>query len=124
MLIANHSFLIKAFITTERNKSAVVNIYIIVQLIKQAGDTGILNIKSSTLIEHNKVLTLRVSESSNPVQLSSRAFKKTWELLRTQTILLKTYDSIILPDPNDITKIPTLINMNKLVFEFPHNGKT
>ena len=64
-----------------------------------------------------------ILNSSNLVQLLKRVFKKTWELLRTHTTLLDTYDSITLPDPNDISKIPTPSNMHKLVFEFHHNGK-
>ena len=123
MLNPSNSYLIKPSIIAERNKAAIENVRIIIQVIEQAGNTGTPHIKASTIIERNEVLKLRLNDSSNPVQLLKRVFKKTWELLRSHTTLLENYDSIILPDPNDITKIPTPSNMNKLVFEFPHKGK-
>ena len=124
MLYPCNSYLIKPSIIGERNKDAVFNVFIIVQLIEQAGHKGIPHIKASTIVERNEALKSRLHKSTNPVQLLKRVFKKTWELLWTHTLLLETYDSIVLPDPNDITKIPTPSNMHKLVFEFPHNGKT
>lgn len=124
LLYPNNSFLIKPSIVSERNKAAIINVIIIVQLIEQAGDKGTPHIKASTLIERNEALKARLHKDTHPNRLLSRVFKKTWELLRTHTTLLETYDSIILPDPNDITKIPTPSNMNTLVLEFPHKGKT
>jgi hypothetical protein len=119
-----NSYLIKPSIVSERNKGAVLNVFIIVQLIEQAGNEGTPHIKASTIVERNEALKQRLSRDKNPSRLLGRVFKKTWELLRSQTTLLEIYDSIVLPDPNDITKIPTPSNMHKLVFEFPHNGKT
>ena len=124
ILYPSHSFLVKPSIISERNKSAIVNVFIIVQLIEQAGDMGTPHIKASTIIERNETLRIRLQKDTHPNRLLSRVFKKTWQLLRTQTTLLETYDSIVLPDPNDITKIPTPSNMNKLIFEFPHRGKS
>ena len=124
LLYPNNSFLVKPSIVSERNKAAVANVFIIVQLIEQAGDKGTPHIKASTLIERNEAFKQRLNRDKNPSRLLCRVFKKTWELLRTQTTLLETYDNIILPDPNDISKIPTHSNMHKLVFEFPHNGKS
>ena len=121
-LTPHHSFLIKSTIVKERNKAAVDNVRIIVQVIEQTGSEWTPHIKASTIIERNELLKLRLSKSANPLQLLSRVFKKTWELLRTQTTLLDTYDSIILPDPNDVKNIPTLSNLD-IVFNFPHNGK-
>ena len=124
MLYPSHSFLVKSSIASERNKTAVENVFIIIQLIEQAGDKGIPHIKAKTIIERNEVLKMRLQNSSNPAQLLRRTFKKTWQLMRTQTLLLNVYEDIELPDPNDITKIPTPSNLNTLIFKFPHKGKT
>lgn len=122
MLYPSNSYLIKPSIISERNKAAVENVFIIVQLIEQAGNKGIPHIKAKTLIERNEVLKLRLKDSSNPTQLLKRVFKKTWQLLREQTLLLDVYENIELPDPNDIQQIPTPSNLEH-VFNFKHNGK-
>lgn len=121
-LTPHHSFLIKSTIVKERNKAAVENVFIIIRLIEQAGNNT-PHIKASTIVERNEVLKLRLSKSTNPLQLLSRVFKRTWELLREQTNLLEAYKDIKLPDPEDICFIPTPSNLDKLVFEFPHKGK-
>ena len=123
MLSPSNSFLIKSSIVGERNKAAVENVMIIIKVIEQAGDKGTPHIKASTIIERNEALKQRLSKSTNPVQLLSRVFKRTWELLRNQTTLLETYEGIELPDPDDIRNIPTPSNMDTLIFEFPHKGK-
>ena len=123
MLNPFNSYLIKPSIIAERNKAAIENVRIIIQVIEQAGNTGIPHIKASTIIERNEALKARLKKDTHPNRLLSRVFKKTWELLRSHTTLLETYDGIMLPDPNDISKIPTPSNMHKLVFEFRHNGK-
>ena len=122
MLYPSNSFLVKPSIVSERNKAAVENVFIIVQLIEQAGNKGIPHIKAKTLIERNEVLKLRLKDSSNPTQLLKRVFKKTWQLLHEQTLLLDVYENIELPDPNDIQQIPTPSNLEH-VFNFKHNGK-
>lgn len=119
----SYSYLIKSSIAKERNKAAVENVRIIVQVIEQAGDKGTPHIKASTIVERNKVLKIRLSEDTHPNRLLARVFKKTWELLRNQTTLLETYEGIELPDPDDVRNIPTPGNLDKLVFEFPHKGK-
>ena len=124
LLYPSNSYLIKPSIVSERNKAAIVNVFIIVQLIEQAGSTGTPHIKASTIVERNETLKQRLSRDKNPSRLLSRVFKKTWELLQSHTTLLEIYEGIILPDPNDICNIPTPSNMNELVFEFPHKGKT
>ena len=123
VLEPSNSFLIKPSIATERNKAAAENVIIIVKVIEQAGSKSTPHIKASTLIERNEILKLRLENSRNPVQLLARVFKKTWKLLQEQTILKAVYRDIILPDPEDKNNIPTPGNMDKLVFEFPHNGK-
>lgn len=56
---------------TERNKVAVENVFIIVQLIEQAGD-NIPRIKASTLIERNPQLQERLENSTNKRQQAQR----------------------------------------------------
>ena len=124
MLYPCNSYLIKPSIIGERNKAAVLNVFIIVQLIEQTGSTGTPHIKASTIVERNEALKARLKKNTHPNRLLSRVFKRTWELLRSHTTLLETYDDIVLPDPDDICNIPTPSNMNDLVFEFPHKGKT
>lgn len=122
-LTPHHSFLIKSTIVTERNKAAVENVKIIVQVIEQTGNFGTPHIKASTIIERNEVLKLRLEKDTHPNRLLSRVFKRTWQLLREQTNLLDAYEDIELPDPEDIRFIPTPGNLDKLVFEFSHKGK-
>lgn len=121
MLYPSHSFLIKSSIASERNKAAVENVFIIVQLIEQAGDNT-PHIKARTIIERNEALKARLQRDTHPNRLLSRVFKKTWQLLREQTLLLEVYEDIELPDPNDIQQIPTPGNLDH-VFEFKHSGK-
>ena len=123
MLEANHSFLIRPSIVTERNKAAVENVMIIVKVIEQAGDRGTPHIKASTIIERNEALKWRLSKDQNPERLLARVFKRTWELLREETTLQETYQDIELPDPEDKKNIPTPSRLDKIVFEFPHKGK-
>ena len=113
---------VKTSIASERNEAAVTNVFIIVQLIEQAGN-NISHIRARTIVERNELLKLRLQNSSNPAQLLRRTFKKTWQLLREQTFLLEVYEDIKLPDPNDISNIPTPGNLKNLIFRFPHNGK-
>ena len=122
MLYPSNSFLVKPSIVSERNKAAVENVFIIVQLIEQAGDRGMTHIKAKTLIERNEALKARLKRDTHPNRLLSRVFKKTWQLLREQTLLLEVYEDIELPDPDDIEQIPTFGNLEH-VFEFRHKGK-
>ena len=122
MLYPSNSFLVKPSIVSERNKAAVENVFIIVQLIEQAGNNGIPHIKAKTLIERNEALKARLKKSTNPVQLLRRVFKKTWQLFREQTLLVEAYEDIELPDSNNIEQIPTFGNLDH-VFNFRHKGK-
>lgn len=116
------SYVIHSSITSEQNIVAVENVSIIVKVIEQAG-THTPHIKASTILERNPQLKARVESSSNPTQLLKRAFKKTFELLRTHTDLERLYKSIELPDPNDPSNIPTMKTLNTLVYTFRHQGK-
>lgn len=79
-------------------------------------------IKPSIVSERNKAFKARLKKSTNPVQLLRRVFKKTWQLLREQTLLLEVYEDIELPDPDDITQTPTFADLDH-VFMFRHKGK-
>ena len=120
--LATHSYLIPSEINAERNKEAVENVFIIVQLIEDAGN-NIPRIKASTLIERNPQLQERLEYSKNKRQLLKRNFSKTWELLRSKTRLAEVYDGIELPDPNDPRYLPNETELENLVISFPHNGK-
>ncbi|MCR5304865.1 MAG: hypothetical protein K6E33_09930 [Lachnospiraceae bacterium] len=118
----SHSYLIKTSMLHEKNKAAVENVFIIVSVIERAGDTH-PHIGARTLIERNLQLSERFNNSSNKTVLLNRIFKKTWELLRTQTRLQEVYKDIELPDPTDPANIPTMGSIDQLVFEFNHKGK-
>lgn len=120
--IPTHSYLIKSSIVKERNKAAVENVVLIVALIEQAGNSE-PHIKAKTLIERNVQLSERLAASKNPRALLKRVFEKTWELLSEQTHLKESYKDIQLPDPKDPAFLPTMSNLDGLVFKFPHKGK-
>ena len=120
--IASHSYLIDSSIAKERNKAAAENVVIIVTLIEQAGD-NLPRIKASTIIERNVQLAERLAATKNPRVLLKTTFTKTWELLRTKTRLAEVYKNIKLPDPADPAYMPTMRTLDKVVFEFPHDGK-
>lgn len=121
-LLPSHSYLVKPSIATERNKDAAINAMIIVTLIEQAGGEE-AHINATELVRRNPVFEERLQRSSNKRQLLSRTFKKTWELLRTQTRLEEVYKDIKLPSPDDAASIPTPSSMENLVFTFKHKGK-
>lgn len=121
--LVSHSYLVHGSITKQKNKAAVENVNIIVTLIEQAGD-NVPRIKASTIIERNPQLQNRLeADSSHKAQLLKRVFSKTWELLRAETDLQRVYKDIQLPDPKDPAFIPTVKNLDSLVFTFPHGGK-
>ncbi len=117
-----HSYLIDSSIAKEKNKAAVENVFIIIQLIERAGE-NIPKIRASTIVERNPQLQERLEDSSNKRQLLKRTFAKTWELLRTKTRLTDFYENIVLPDPEDPKYLPTESELENLVITFPHDGK-
>ena len=122
LYLPSHSYLVDSDIAKEQNKVAVENVLNIVAVIEQAGN-NVPHIGAKTLIEHNVQLLERLETSTNPTQLLQRTFKKTWELLRSKTHLQEKYKDIELPDPDDPAYIPTMKNVNKLIFSFSHKGK-
>lgn len=120
--IPTHSFMAKASIVKERNKTAIENVLIIVQLIEQCGNQE-PHISALTMIERNPLLEQRLMQSKNKTTLLKRTFETTWRILREQTYLTERYQDIVLPDPDDPNVIPTVKNLETIVFTFPHHGK-
>ncbi|MCR5685780.1 MAG: hypothetical protein K6G81_10245 [Lachnospiraceae bacterium] len=118
----SHSFLVKSSIVKERNKCAVENVMVIVQLIEQCGDNT-PHISATTMIERNPQFEQRLAAAKNKTTLLKRTFETTWRILREQTYLEEKYPGIALPDPNDPAVIPTVKNLNSIVFTFTHHGK-
>ena len=117
-----HSFATKTSIIKERNKAAVENVLIVVQLIEQCGNQT-PHISARTMIERNPQLATRLEKVKNPTSLLKRTFEATWKLLREQTYLTEWYPGIQLPDPSDPAVIPSVKTLDSMVFTFPHNGK-
>lgn len=119
----SHSYLVDMGIVKERNKKAAEIVFIIVALIEQAGNNT-PHIRARTIIERSRLLSrsLEGQSGGNKNTLLKRAFKKAWELLRTKTSLCSVYKNICLPDPEDVSAIPTSSRLN-MVFQFPHEGK-
>ena len=117
-----HSFLVKSSIVKERNKCAVENVMVIVQLIEQCGDNT-PHISATTMIERNPQFEQRLAAAKNKTTLLKRTFETTWRILKEQTYLEEKYPGIDLPDPNDPAAIPTVKNLNSIVFTFTHQGK-
>lgn len=123
VLSASHSYLIASDLAKERNKAAAENVVLLVETIERAGGKG-AHIKAKELVKRNVQLADRLQKDpEHATQLLGRVFKKTWELLRTRTRLLETYDDIQLPDPNDPASIPTMSTLDSTVFTITHNGK-
>lgn len=122
LTVASHSYLVKPSIATERNKAAVENVFILVTLIEQAGNNT-PHIKASTIVERNPQLAQRLETANNARRLLNTTFKKTWELLRSQTYLADYYKDIELPDPNDPSVLPTPKTLDEVVIKIKHNGK-
>lgn len=142
-LTAWNSFLIKSSIATEKNKAAVANVETIIRLIEQAGSpntrkgekTKTANISVGELINRNPLLKkqLETADSSNKKNIVlSRNFKKTFELLHTQTYLFEIYKEVkigykLKGDPGAAIvyqeKPPTSKTMNKTIYLFTHKGK-
>ena len=122
-MVASHSYMIHMDIAKEKNKKAVEIVFIVVAVIEKAGKHN-PNIKAETIIERSCLLkhSLHGQTSGNKTNILKRAFTKAWKQLREKTDLISAYEDIHLPDPEDISVIPTptTLDMN---FKFPNNGK-
>ena len=118
----SHSYLIHPDIHKVKNTRAKENVVLLVTGIEEAGGNG-YHVKVSTLIKRNPQLQESLEKSANKRQLLKTCFKKTYELLRTHTDLEKAYIDIKLPDPNDVSVIPTMSTIDDLVINITHKGK-
>lgn len=123
--VPSHSYLIKSEIVKERNKSAVENVYIIVNTIEQAGGTT-AHISAKTIVERNPLLIQQLEQNdiTHKQRVLNRTFKKTFELLHTMTKLEEVYPDIVIPDANDKNNMPKWKDLGSYVYEFPHGKKT
>ena len=123
--VPSHSYLIKSEIVKERNKSAVENVYIIVNTIEQAGGYN-AHISAKTIVERNPLLMQQLEQAlpKHRNQLLARIFKKTFELLHTETRLEEVYPNLVIPDANDKNNMPKWKDLESYVYEFPHGKKT
>lgn len=138
LTLPSHSYLIDSSIAKERNKAAVENVVLIVTLIEQAGG-GLPNMSLKTLIERNVQLAERLdSDPQHRAQLLKRVFTKTWELLKEKTDLVNRYEDLRITtnrgeidnatpladlDPKSPAFVPTVKDIETLVYYFPHKGK-
>lgn len=118
------STLVKASITSEKNKNAVEMVYRIVSVIERAGSSkdALPHINARELVSRCEHLTrnLEGKDTNHRNTILRRAFTRAWELLKEQTILEETYLHIQFPFPE---KMPTYSKLDKVTFEFPHEGK-
>lgn len=122
-MVASHSYMIHMDIAKEKNKKAVEIVFIVVAVIEKAGKHN-PNIKAETIIERSCLLkhSLHGQTAGNKTNILKRTFRKAWELLREKTDLISAYEDIHLPDPEDISVIPTSATLD-INFKFPNNGK-
>ena len=115
------SFMLDDPFYMEKNRPAVRNVEIILDTIER---TGVGNhdphIAVRTIIERNELLRDKLKDDKHKTQTLQRAFKKTYELLRTHTHLQDKYKDIELPEhPQDT---PTAKNYKTMVLHFRHKG--
>ena len=122
-MYASHSYMIHMDIAKEKNKKAVEIVFIVVAVIEKAGKCN-PNIKAETIIGRSSLLKhiLQEQTAGNKTNILKRAFTKAWKLLREKTDLISAYEDIHLPDPEDISVIPTSATLD-MNFKFPNNGK-
>lgn len=122
-MFPSNSYMIHMDIAKEKNKKAVEIVFIVVAVIEKAGKHN-PNIKAETIIERSCLLkhSLHGQTTGNKTNILKRAFTKAWKLLREKTDLISAYEDIHLPDPEDISVIPTPATLN-INFKFPNNGK-
>ena len=131
-LRAAYSTLVFSSIAKERNKIAVEIVCEVVRVIERTGGGGrrTPHIAAKTIVTRIPQLVERINNAGNSKNPKSnqnlvlkRAFQKAWELLRTHTLLEKTYHRIHLPDPYNPADIPTVDTLDTLVYEFKHSGR-
>ena len=120
---AFNTYIVHQDIVKQRNKAAVMNVYIICQGIESKGGTNGYEIAAQTIIERNQQLKHRLNSAKNPRDLLKTCFKCTYKYLKECTDLETTYKDIVLPDPEDPFNIPTMSTLDGFVIRIPHSGK-
>lgn len=132
LLEATHSELVRKSITKERNKRAVVNVFLLVAQVEQAGspsskerEEGISRVvrrKVKTLIDENPELEKALEEAKDTRsknKILNRTFEKTYELLEKETLLSDRYENFTLKE----APIPTIQTLDECTIEIVHDGK-
>lgn len=118
---AINSYLVHSSIMKKRDKSAVQNVFLLVQGIERCGD-NVYDIMAETLIERNTLFKTRLEESKNKRVLLQRCFTNTWKYLKECTDLEKKYIDIELPDPKNPANIPSVATLKNFKIVIRHKG--
>ena len=115
------SYLIHTDIVKERDRAAIENVKILMQLIETAGSFT-PHISARELINRNALLAYRIENAKDTRTkniILKRVFANTWKYIKKDTDLLTTYNNIKLP----VDIIPNMQSLD-IILEFPNSGKT
>ena len=104
-----------------RNKAVLENLFILDSVIEAAGKYP--NITAREIINRNIYLSdlLKDKNTHDANQTLKRIFSQTWRALKMSD-LVKMYDKIALPDPDDPRSIPTTDTLD-VCYRFKNSGK-
>ena len=114
------SYLIHTDIIKERDRAAIENVKILVQLIETAG-TWKPHISIHELLKRNSLLAYKIEMAKDTRRKNlylKRVFSNTWKYLKQDTDILKQYDKIRIPEKI----VPTIQDLD-LVLEFTNKKK-
>ena len=119
-----YSDLINGSIMKSKSNFAKENVRIIVSLIENKPHQTV-SVSAAEIIEMNPQLKMAL-EGKPAAQKNvtlKRVFKKTLELLQSETKLSEVYKDIQLPDPTISNNIPSSSTVESTVYMFRHRGK-
>ncbi len=119
-----YSDLINGSIMKSKSNYAKENVRIIVSLIENKPHQNV-SVSAAEIIEMNPQLKMAL-EGKPAAQKNvtlKRVFKKTMELLQSETKLSEVYKDIQLPDPTISNNIPSSSTLESTVYTFRHRGK-
>lgn len=119
-----YSNLINGSIMKSKSNYAKENVRIIIALIENKPRQAV-SISAAELISMNPQLKKAIDGKPAAQQnvTLKRVFKKTFELLRSETRLSEVYKDIQLPDPDISNNIPSSSTLETTVYTFRHKGK-